>query len=230
MKTARLLEVGYFVFGWAKLVIYSKRLYIYIMGVLKVNWVSPQEYLAYEDSIEGKAEYYNGVIVDMAGGSENHSLISMNMGGSLFAALKGTPCRVYDSNFKVELSEDSVYGYPDVLVVCGETQKSKLRGDICKNPSIAIEVLSEGTRQRDHGFKHFYYRQIPSLREFITIEQNYPFVTVHWRNADDQWIIDLYASIDDRVKIPSLGISIPMRDIYANVTLGEPPKLEGIDD
>ncbi|MFN8395521.1 MAG: hypothetical protein U0176_12840 [Bacteroidia bacterium] len=43
-------------------------MYIYTVG-LKIDWVSPQEYLAYEDSIEGRAEYYNGVIVDMAGGS-----------------------------------------------------------------------------------------------------------------------------------------------------------------
>ncbi|MFN8395270.1 MAG: Uma2 family endonuclease [Bacteroidia bacterium] len=198
------------------------------MGVLKIDWVSPQEYLAYEDSIEGRAEYYNGVIVDMAGGSENHSLITMNIGGLLFGALRGSPCRVYDCNFKVELSEDSVYGYPDVLVICGETQKAKLRGDICKNPTIVVEVLSEGTRHRDQGLKHFYYRQIPSLQEFITIEQNYPFVTVHWRNSNDQWVIDLYASIDDHVRIPSLGLSIAMKDIYANAELSDPPKLDGL--
>lgn len=199
-------------------------------AVLKIDWVSPSDYLAYEESIEGKAEYYNGVIVDMAGGSENHSLITMNVGGLLFGALRGKPCRAYDSNFKVEISKDSVYGYPDVLVICGDTQRSPLHKDICTNPSIVIEVLSDSTRHRDLGLKLMYYRQIASLQEVIVIEQEYPLVTVHFRNAEGHWDLAIYPRMEDTVQVPSLSIGIAMTDIYANATLTIPLKSGRIDD
>lgn len=195
--------------------------------VLKIDWVSPADYLAYEGSLDGKAEYYNGVIVDMAGGSENHSLITANTIRHVGNALTGKPCRVYDSNFKVEISRDSVYGYPDVLVICGETQRSHLHESICTNPSIVIEVLSDSTRHRDLGLKLMYYRQIASLQEVIVIEQDYPLVTVHFRNAAGHWDLAIYPRMEDIVQVPSLGVSIPMADIYANATLTTPMDLEG---
>ena len=191
----------------------------------KVRLSSPEAYLAYDDSIDGKAEYYDGRIVNMAAESENHSLITMNFGGMLFAALKGKSCQVYDSNFKLELSENSKYIYPDLLVICGPTEKSKLRDDICTNPTITIEVLSDSTRSFDQGVKHFRYRMMPSLREFVTVEQDRPLVFVYYRNDAGLWLSDAYADLNDQVKLYSLDVTIPMTEIYANVVF--PPSEEG---
>jgi Uma2 family endonuclease len=190
----------------------------------KYTYVSPEAYLAYDDSIDGKAEYYDGHIVDMAGGSENHSLICANMIIGVGSRIKGRPCRVYESNFKLELSENSKYIYPDLFVICGPTEKSKLRDDICTNPTITVEVLSDSTRSFDQGVKHFRYRMMPSLREFVTVEQDRPLVFVHYRNDAGQWLSDAYADLNDQVKLYSLDLSIPMAEIYANVVF--PPEEE----
>ncbi|MBK9451946.1 MAG: hypothetical protein IPN95_21520 [Bacteroidetes bacterium] len=48
----------------------------------KPTKVSRAVFLDYLDSIEGKAEYLNGEIYDMAGGSIPHSLIEANIAGA----------------------------------------------------------------------------------------------------------------------------------------------------
>ncbi len=49
--------------------------------------VTIQAYAAYVQTMEGRAEYYDGVIYDMAGGTDNHSKIGLNVGVALHNAL-----------------------------------------------------------------------------------------------------------------------------------------------
>ncbi len=49
----------------------------------KVAKVSVEAYLKHDATIDGKAEYYDGEIIDMAGASPAHSGIAMNFGGAV---------------------------------------------------------------------------------------------------------------------------------------------------
>ncbi|KXK57227.1 MAG: hypothetical protein UZ07_CHB004000812 [Chlorobi bacterium OLB7] len=51
------------------------------MDALPRKYLTEEEYLAIERAAQWKSEYYQGEMFAMAGGSEAHSLIAMNLGG-----------------------------------------------------------------------------------------------------------------------------------------------------
>ena len=68
--------------------------------------------------IEERYEFVGGVLTLMAGGTENHDLISANAIGALYNRLRGSPCRVHGSNLKVRSPSGAIM-YPDAFVRCG---------------------------------------------------------------------------------------------------------------
>ena len=69
-----------------------------------------EEYLAFERASEERHEYLDGVIYAMAGSastqamageSEDHGTICMNLSISLGLQLRGTPCRAFSKDTKV---------------------------------------------------------------------------------------------------------------------------------
>src|SRR5687768_16551150 len=86
------------------------------------NRCTPEEYLRREREAVEKHEYYHGEVIAMSGGSPVHSLVIANVNGELRARLKGTPCRVYESNLRIRVPRTTLYTYPDSTVVCGPLQ------------------------------------------------------------------------------------------------------------
>jgi Uma2 family endonuclease len=140
------------------------------------------EYFAYEDSIEGKAEYCNGEIFDMAGASLNHNRISSNLHFELRKALLGKGCEVFPGDMKIQLKTEDAYYYPDISVFCGPIDLIDDRDDIASNPMLLVEVLSDSTRHFNRGDKKHQYMTLPSLQEYVIVEQNRALVDVYWRN------------------------------------------------
>jgi Uma2 family endonuclease len=105
------------------------------------------------------------------------------------------------------------------MVVCGEMERSDKEQNALTNPLLIIEVLSTSTESYDRGDKFFAYRQIPSLREYILIDQYKPQVDVY-RRKTDLWRISRIEGLDSQLVISSLGIEISLRDIYERVVWG----------
>ncbi len=88
------------------------------------------EYLSLERTSENRHYYRDGAIIAMAGESGPDGDISANTVGSLVAQLKGTPCRARTKDTKVcsgpiftsGETRRGLFSYPDVLVICGETE------------------------------------------------------------------------------------------------------------
>ncbi len=100
--------------------------------------ISEAEYLQGELLAETKHEYIEGQVHAMAGASENHNLLSVNIASELKTRLKGTPCRTFMADMKVKVGSN--YFYPDVMVVCQEDNEN----EYYKNaPVIIVEVLSK---------------------------------------------------------------------------------------
>lgn len=59
------------------------------------------EYLALERESEERHEYLDGQIYAMAGESPEHGAICTNLGGQLYAQLRGRPCQVFSKDMKV---------------------------------------------------------------------------------------------------------------------------------
>ncbi len=180
-----------------------------------------EEYLALEEKAANKSEYYQGDIFSIPSGTPEHSLISSNISREMGNALKGKPCLVYDSNLKVRIDAADVASYPDVLVICGEREHFADRKDIVTNPTLIVEVLSEGTAGYDRGTKFQNYGLLPSLQEYVLVEQSHPMVEVFQRNAQGLWVLRRYDGLDSRVDLQSLEVSLAASEIYYGIDFSD---------
>ncbi len=177
------------------------------------------EYFEMEDAAVERHEYQDGEILAMAGGSPEQSFIAANIVREAGNALKGKPCRVAESNLRVRIPHSPRCMYPDASIICGPLQfdpQDPKRHTIL-NPKVIIEVLSTSTEAYDRGDKFTQYRKIEAFEEYILISQDRPNVESFLRQADGAWSIQNYIGLDTVAKIRSLGISIPMSELYAGI-------------
>ena len=179
--------------------------------------VSLAEYFAYCDSIEGKAEFFDGEIFDMAGGTYDHNVVLSNLAGELRSMLKGKNCTALADNQRIEVESGNNYCYADGAVVCGPPQFSELDRNSLKNPTLLIEVSSPSTALYDRTVKFRRYSAIPSLREYVIVQPDLVSVEVLQRTPDDKWLLTHYAYLDQTVLLESLQIALPMAEIYDKV-------------
>lgn len=175
----------------------------------KLTFISEDDYLAGEKISDIKYEYIDGDVYAMSGASNNHNLIAGNVFLAFANHLKKQPCRPYISDMKVKIG--SRYFYPDVIVDC-----SNLTGDsyFTEQPKILVEVLSKSTRRMDETTKRMTYMQIPSLREYILIEQD--FVDVEIIRRETGWLSEHYF-LGDELTLSSIGLTLTVEDIYERV-------------
>ena len=76
-----------------------------------------EESLALELASPARHEYVDGYVYAMSGPSRRHSRIAMNVGARLWAAARGGPCRVHQTEIKLRIGRN--YYYPDGMVACG---------------------------------------------------------------------------------------------------------------
>lgn len=183
----------------------------------KKTWLSPQAYFDYEVGIDGHAEYFNGEVFDMAGGSINHSRIIHNLNVQLGNRLRGKGCEVFGSDLRLSVEHAHSFLRPDVWVVCGGVEMLAGRNDTAVNPTLVIEVQSPSTTAFDRTGKLDIYRMIPSLREYVLVEQDYATVDIfRWRKGSN-FDFSRVTGLEAEIALESVGLSIPMQEIYLNV-------------
>jgi Uma2 family endonuclease len=176
-----------------------------------------EEYLAQEDQAEFKSEFYQGEIFAMSGGTKNHSLIGLNINAELRNALRGSDCFAGSNDLKIRIEAASASVFPDGLVVCGKEEYHANRKDIITNPTVVIEVLSESTTAWNYSGKFRQYQMLPSLQEYVLVEQKEPQVDIFRRNEEGLWVLEGYKGLEAWVEFKSLSVKIAMREIYHRV-------------
>ena len=170
-----------------------------------------EDYLCMERCSTVKHEYHGGLVYAMAGGTQKHSVIALNVGAFLRPVVRGTGCHVYNSDIKVRQSPED-YVYPDVVVTC-DARDNVPDQDWIDEPALVVEVLSPSTEQHDRGDKFDGYKGIATLREYVLIDYQQRQVQV-WRREDaGNWTSRTYTS-DEAVALASLDVVLPMDVIY----------------
>ena len=178
--------------------------------------LSVEEYLALEQVTGLKHEYVLGQIYALAGASEDHNRIALNIAAALLPAARSTGCRVVGSDQKLQPGND-LYYYPDVQVLCDPTDNDRL---VKRRPCIIVEVSSEGTEATDRREKLLVYRGISSLRLYLIVAQDRREVTVHFRDAAGVWETRQAFGMDS-IEIGCLGEYVLSLDaIYQDVLSG----------
>jgi Uma2 family endonuclease len=180
---------------------------------------SVKGYIDYAESNEVRAEYFDGTIRDLDGSSSEHSLILVNIASEIKLALKpkNMPCRVYAANALLAIDQISTILVPDVYVVCGPQLPSAQHASINTAATLVVEVMSESTISFDRGEKFEHYQLIPSLQEYVLVEQVEARVEVFSRRPSGPWKRKVYWGMEDVVKLDSIQVEIPMALIYADV-------------
>ena len=111
------------------------------------------EYLAREKVALAKSEFFHGEIVSMAGATIPHNVIATNVVSHLHALLRGTGCRPFGSDLRINVEDAGAFLYPDVSVICGDVVPAKDDPHSATNPRVIIEVLSDSTESKDRGRK-----------------------------------------------------------------------------
>ena len=105
---------------------------------------------------------------------------------------------------------------PDVLVYPSEHRRPDARRDR-DDVLVVFEVLSPSAEDRDLGWKRKAYTSLPSLTHYIVISQDAVDVRVFAR--DDAFEKRRFRSLDDVIDLHSLGISLPVAEIYRDTGL-----------
>jgi Uma2 family endonuclease len=177
---------------------------------------SAEEYLALERQAEYKSEFIEGEIVAMAGATRRHNLLSLNTAAELRFQLKGRKCEAYASDMRVRM-KNTRYGYPDVVVVCGEPQFVDDEFDTLLNPTVVVEVLSVSTRLRDKTEKLETYQAMDSVRECLLIEQDKMRVEQYIKQTPKQWLLRIFETAEETISLESIGCALSLAEVYAQV-------------
>ena len=172
---------------------------------------SPEEYLAWEAEQPEKHEYVNGEVFAMAGATEGHVTVTGNVYMALRQHLKGSPCRTFMADMKVQAHADSGFYYPDVVVTCSarDAQDPLVK----REPSLLVEVLSPSTAAYDRGAKFSSYRQLASLQEYVLIDTDTRTTDVYRKGADGLWVLHPFAG-EEAVELASVALTIPAAVLF----------------
>jgi len=151
--------------------------------------------------------------------------VAVNLTIGLGTRLAAKPCHVFNSDMRLLVERSGLYTYPDVMVVCGKIRLVERRNDTLTNPILIVEVLSESTRDYDRGAKFNFYKQIPTLQEYVLVESEHAHVEVYRRAGDPSvdsgqapWVIEMSEGLDATVRLISVEGEIPLAQVYSKVS------------
>jgi Uma2 family endonuclease len=177
---------------------------------IKQNIITQQDYLACELQSDVRHEYIDGQVYAMAGAHKDHNRITMTVSNLFYNHLQNNPCQPYASDMKVKVGKN--FFYPDVMVDCSGKEEDYYT----EFPTIIVEVLSKSTRQHDKTIKRQAYFQIPSLQEYILIEQDFVEIERWYKTQDNHWEQSVHYLGDD-VTFHAINLTTSVEDIYRRV-------------
>ncbi|MFM7427293.1 MAG: Uma2 family endonuclease [Elainella sp.] len=177
----------------------------------------PDDYLRLEAQSAVKHEYIDGEVYAMAGASDAHVTIALNLAALLRNHLRGTGCRVYIADMKARIEARNRFYYPDLLVTCdpqdAETPTYK------RFARLIVEVLSDSTEAFDRGDKFIDYQALSSLQEYVLINTRQQRVECFRRGDANLWVLQSYPPESGSFQLESVNFSGTLTDLYEDVTL-----------
>ncbi|WP_333411828.1 Uma2 family endonuclease [Microcoleus sp. T2B6] len=173
-----------------------------------------EEYLEWEAQQEIRHEYVNGEVFAMTGSTIPHNDLALNFYTALRPHLRSRGCRMNVSDVKLQVSFQSRYYYPDVIVSC-DPEDINSRNFI-QNPKIIVEVLSPSTSAKDRDEKFTCYLKIPTLQEYILIDSQKIFVERYCRGEGRMWLYYSYTA-GEIITLSSIEFDLPIALLYEGV-------------
>lgn len=178
------------------------------------------DYLAIEQGSERRHEFFDGVIVAMAGGSDEHNAIASRLGGLLVSRVR-RGCRSYSPDQRFWIAASTRGRYSDGSIICGKPEHPAHDTQATTNPSVIIEVLSPSSAGDDDGDKRRDFQSLSSLQAYVLVAQDARWVKVYRRAERGEWRTepDVYRD-GDSFDLPNLTGSIAVDEVYDDILDG----------
>ncbi len=106
--------------------------------------------------------------------------------------------------------------YPDAFVTCTPIRRGST---VATEPVVIFEVLSRSTAQTDSMAKNREYAGTASVRRYVMLEQAAVQGLMFARSGQDgDWIGHILGP-DAVLRMPEIGIDVPIAEFYAGIDL-----------
>ena len=171
------------------------------------------EYLEMEKTSEIRHEFVYGKLIPMSGESKIANDIALNCAFFLRQLLSPKGFRVFVQSIKVQVDEAGLYRYPDVVVV---PQSDNADPYIVTQPVLLIEVVSAHSAARDRVNKLREYARIPSLQQYLIVDQ-YETLVESYHRTGDHWAYVIAEQPDAEIVLRDFSASLLLTTIYEGV-------------
>ena len=176
--------------------------------------MSLEAFLDWEERQELRYEFDGFEPIAMTGGTSEHSAIQRNLIIALGSRLRGKPCQVHGSELKIAVARS--IRYPDAFVVCSPIPR---RTTVVTEPVVVFEALSPSTAVTDRIVTNQEYRDSPSIRRYVMLEQDRQAATIFARQ-DGDWVGHILSG-DASIAMPEIGIDLPLGELYDGLELAD---------
>jgi len=120
-----------------------------------------------------KHELVEGFPHALAGASDRHNRVVVNLVLALGPLARKKGCRLYASDMRLKVDAATVY-YPDLMVICMVICEEDAGEHYKEKPCLVIEVLSESTEATDRREKLRKYLGLPTLQAYLLVDSRTP--------------------------------------------------------
>lgn len=192
------------------------------MGQTAIASMTIDEFFAWQETQDELYELVDGLPMQMMSGTRRrHDRITVNIIISAGSRLRGKTCSPVTQDTAIRISPTQIRR-PDVAIDCGPFLDEDF---IASDPRAVFEVLSPSTRVFDHSKKLEEYKSVASLRHILLIDGDSAEVIAYARNADGLWVASTFAGLEAVLDFPDMGFSLPMAEIYRDLTFRPRPIL-----
>ncbi|MGJ3265523.1 MAG: Uma2 family endonuclease [Salinarimonas sp.] len=182
------------------------------------------EFLAWQEHQPERYELVDGQPRLMAGASNVHDDIVVNILTELRRLTRGGPCRPFTGDGAVETRPGRLRR-PDVGLDCGRRDP---QARLAAEPRLVIEVLSPSTRDFDAFEKLEEHKRVASIDAILLVEPNRPLLVAWIRSDGDAWSRTILEGLEAELDLPALDLALPLAAVYADVAFPkEPPRVVG---
>lgn len=179
--------------------------------------MTPEDFFVWQRDQDELYELVDGYPVPrhrmMTGASMQHDRVTVNIIGSLYAQLRGKPCRPTTADIALRTSIRGLRR-PDVMVECAPLVADTYEA---REPRLVVEVASPSTTSIDQTRKVEEYKRHPTLTAILLVETLKPQALLY-RRGPDGWAIETFEGLEAVIDLSDIGATLAMADLYDGLT------------
>jgi hypothetical protein len=206
----------------------------------ELGYISAEDYLEFDDAMENRYEYMDGVVIEWNGDpiepqyiydelariraerdrpkNGNRPLLSTAILCALMAQLKD---RTYNCLHKAPVETGNHRFEPSVTVGTEPEYKGEGFAFDATNTRVVIEVLSETITNAAFTERLNSFLGMASLKAYLLVSQREPLVQVYARMGDGRALYLVYRGLDAVVPLECIGCKLKLSEVYRRTKFEE---------